>query len=319
MCGTLFLVCLAFDMNQYHMNEIGSDYKIEQIAARLLALLGTLDPIIVQRQSHSSRPYHKDLRRLYNDTSEFDLSNLWVLETHRMRLYEALPENIFHEPALGNVSSSTEELIEQIRKRREEAKDAHQFFAPFEQELSYLGVVMHFLENELGRVVSPEVVNVFSSYWPFLNEIDPVSAMIFLHILPFLHKVRGHYPWMEKYLALFTGAPVRIRQTIAAVAPTPDEDGFYTLGGQRLGEDMLLSGSFYDGETDLIIEIGPVRADRVNDYKPGAFFNGVLQEIYQFFIPLHQRYRQTVFSEEASRSFVLGKVAHTALGYSTYL
>ena len=306
-------------MNQYDVNEIGSDYKVEQIAARLLALLGSLDPIIVQRQNHSSRPYHKDLNRLYNDTSEFDLSELWVLETHRTRLYEALPENIFHDPALGNVSSSAEELIEQIRKRRDEAKDAHQFFAPFEQELSYLGVVTHFQENEWGRVVSPEVVNVFAGYWPFLKNTDPVSAMIFLHILPFLHKVRGHYRWMEKYLALFTGAPVRIHETIAAVVPTSNEDGFYTLGSRRLGEDMLLAGSFYDGETDLIIEIGPVRADRVHDYQPGAFFNGVLQEIYQFFIPLHQRYRQTVFSEEASRSFVLGAGAHTSLGYSTYL
>jgi len=303
------------------INEIESDYKVEQIAARLLDLQGTLDHILVNRQGHNSRPHHKDILRLYNDTSEFDLSTLWILETHRMKLYEALPENLFHEPSLGTISSTEEEIIEHIRKRREEAKSANQFFAPFEQELSYLGVVMHFLENELGQVVSPEVVNVFSNYWPFLKKIDTVSAMIFLHILPFLHKVRGNYHWMEKYLALLTGVPVHIKEAVYKTSPATQGQGnsYYILGQQRLGEDMLLAGNFYDGETDIIIEIGPIPASSIDNYKPEAKFNTVLQEIYNFFIPINKRYRQHVFSEEPSRSFILGEKNHNTLGYSSYL
>jgi hypothetical protein len=301
------------------INEIDSDYKVEQVAARLLEILGTLDHIMVNRQGNGARPHHKDILRLYNDISEFDLSTLWILETHRMRIYEALPENIFHDAALGAISSTEEEIIEQIRKRREEAKNANQFFAPFEQELSYLGVVMHFVENELGRVVSPEVVDIFSHYWPFLKRIDTVSAMIFLHILPFLHKVRGNYHWMEKYLALFTGASVHIKEAVFKTVPPTHTNSYYTLGMQYLGEDMLLAGSFYDGETDIIIEIGPVSANRINDYKPGAPFNIILQEIYNFFIPMNKRYRQHVFSEELNRSFTLGDGSHSTLGYSSYL
>ncbi|MDJ1493633.1 type VI secretion system baseplate subunit TssG [Cytophagaceae bacterium DM2B3-1] len=301
------------------INEISSDYKVEQIAAHLFELLGVLDPIIVQRKSSSSRPYNKDIARIYNDTSEFDLSTLWIFETHRMRIYDSLPENLFHEPTLGAVLSTEEEIIEQIRRRRDEAQAANQFFAPFEQELSYLTVVMHFIENKLGQVVAPPVIDIFAHYWPFLKEIDSVSAMIFLYILPFLHKVRGNYAWMEKYLSLFTGAPVQIREEQNKVIPVEEGQSYYVLGEQHLGEDMLLAGSFYDGEIDIVIEIGPVKADKVDEYKTGASFNAILQEIYRFFIPVTKRYRQYVFVEEENRGFVLGGSDYSTLGFSSYL
>lgn len=301
------------------INEISSDYKVEQIAAHLFELLGVLDSIIVQRKSSGSRPYNKDIARIYNDTSEFDLSTLWIFETHRMRIYDSLPENLFHEPTLGAVSSTEEEIIEQIRRRRDEAQAANQFFAPFEQELSYLTVVMHFIENKLGQVVAPPVIDIFAHYWPFLKEIDSVSAMIFLYILPFLHKVRGNYAWMEKYLSLFTGATVQIREEQNKVIPIEEGQSYYILGEQHLGEDMLLAGSFYDGEIDIIIEIGPVKADRVDEYKTGASFNAILQEIYRFFIPVNKRYRQYVFVEEGNRCFVLGGSDYSTLGFSSYL
>lgn len=306
-------------MSTYPVNDLYTDFRAEVIAAELLESSDGLSGILLERQPSLERPHSKDVRGLRLTASAYDGAARWCITTHREGLYEALPENIFHEPTLGSVHASEEEIILRIRKQRNEEAEARQFFAPFEQELSYLNVQMYALEKAVCRTHSDEIIGVFARLWPFLEKIDPQSARVFIHILPFLHRVKGDFSWTEAYLGLFTGVPVRISEYLRTLEPAED-DSLYALGGQALGESMLLHGPAQDGETDLEITIGPVPWSRMEDFLPGAAFGKILTELYQHFIPFHKSYRTVLLSPEEGRTFALGGAAdHAALGYSVYL
>lgn len=305
-------------MNEPSVNNLHTDFRVEVIAAEILGQSGDLGNIIIKRRQSVERPHTKDIRQIYNDYSAYDMSLLWLLDTCREGLYEAMPENLFHEPTLGNIHSTEEQILERIRRQRAEEVQARSFFAPFEQELTYLNVAMYALEKEICRTNSDAIIRVFSQLWPFLEEIDAYSARVFIHILPFLHRVKGDFRWMEAYIGLFTGLPVEINEYARELQPC-DRNECYVLGEQVLGEHMILHGPAYDGETDLEIVIGPVPVERMRDYLPGSSFNRILDELYQHFIPFNKNYHQSVFAAPESRIFVLDEQEHCALGYNSYL
>ncbi len=305
-------------MSTYPVNDLYTDFRAEVIAAELLDSADGLSGILLERQPSLERPHTKDIRDLRVTTSPYDGAPRWRIATHREGLYEALPENIFHEPTLGSVHASEEEIILRIRKQRKQEADARQFFAPFEQELSYLNVSMYALEKAVCRTHSDEIIGVFARLWPFLERLDPQSARVFIHILPFLHRVKGDFRWTEAYLELFTGVPVHISEYPRTLEPA-ENDSLYALDYQALGESMLLHGPVQDGETDLEITIGPVPWARMDDYLPGAAFGNILEELYQHFIPFHKSYRTVLLSPEEGRTFALETADHTTLGYSVYL
>jgi hypothetical protein len=305
-------------MNTPLVNSLYTDYKVEVIAAEILEKSNDLSSIVIKRMPGVERPHTKDLQQVYNDTSAYDFSEIWLLETCREGLYETLPQNLFHEPTLGTIHSTEQDILLQIQQQRREEENARNFFGPFEQELTYLNVRMYALEKSICRTDSDAVIQIFSRAWPFLNRIDPHSARVFIHILPFLHRVKGDFHWMEQYISLFTGLPVAISQYPRMLEPVANKE-YYTLGEQSLGETMLLHGNAYDGETDLQIRIGPVPAHLMINYLPGSAFNSILDELYQHFVPFNKSYRQVVFAEAEARDFILDDQVHSALGYNAFL
>ena len=306
-----------FFMNRTTVNNLTTDYRVEVIAAQLFEQSGNLGDIIINRSPALARPHTKDLTGITQEPG-WDNTLRWLLSTHRESLYEMLPENLFHEPTLGTMQSSEEEIIHRIRKHRVEEAQARSFFGPYEQEVQYLNILMYALETRICRTNSDDLIHIFEKAWPFLSVIDPHSARVFIHILPFLHQVKGDFRWTEKYIGLFTGLPVHITEygrTIEPEAPEP----YYTLGGQMLGNTMLLYGPAAGSTTDLNITIGPVPEGQMEQYLPGSAFNAILEELYQHFIPCNKAYRQQVIMAEPDRSFVLGHAEHSAVGYATFL
>lgn len=304
-------------MTELHVNTLFTDYRVEVIAAELFEKTGNLADVIINRDPSLARPHTKDIAAISLDSEGGQLPK-WLITTCREGLYEMLPENLFHEPTLGTVYSSEAEIIERIRKQREEERQARSFFGPFEQEINYLNVMMYALEKRICRTDSEELVHIFEKAWPFLSAIDPHSARVFIHILPFLHQVKGNFRWTEQYISLFTGVPVRIEEVERVIEPVAG-NRYYRLGEQVLGEGMLLYGPAPGNDTDLKILIGPVPADRMESYLPGSAFNAILEELYQHFIPCSKAYRQQVVMEEEDRGFVLGSERHAAVGYATFL
>lgn len=304
-------------MNQVPVNNLDTDYRVEVIAAQLFEQGGNLADIIINRQPALARPHTKDLTSLSQEPG-YDDSLKWLLSTHRESLYEMLPENLFHEPTLGTLQSSEEEIILRIRKHRAEEAQARAFFGPYEQEVQYLNILMYALEGRICRTDSDDLIRIFEKAWPFLSVIDPHSARVFIHILPFLHQVKGDFRWTEKYIGLFTGLPVQITEYPRTIAPEAP-DSYYTLGGQSLGEDMLLFGPAAGSDTDLNIIIGPVPEGQMEQYLPGSAFNAILEALYQHFIPCNKAYRQQVVMAVPDRRFMLGHAEHSAVGYATFL
>jgi len=317
--GTLLsLDLLCNPMASYPVNDFQTDFRAEVVGAELLELTNGLSGITIERLPALERPHSKDIRGLHVAPAAGDGGPHWRITTPREGLYESLPENIFHEPTLGSIHASEEEIIHRIRKHRKQEAEARQFFAPFEQEIAYLNVQMYALEKAVCRTHSDDIIAVFARLWPFLQTIDPQSARVFIHILPFLHRVKGDPRWTEAYLALFTGVPVRISEYPRALEPA--DDGLYALGGQALGEGFVLYGPAHDGEMDLEIAIGPVPWERTADFLPGAPLGKILDELFQHFLPFHQGHRTVLLSPEEGRTFALGSGAdHAALGYSVFL
>lgn len=300
------------------VNRIDTDYRAEVIAAILLEEANRpLDHLLLNRTPSIARPHTKDIASIRQEPG-YDGIKKWILESHREGLYEMLPEHLFHEPTLGSLQSAEEEILIRIRKQRTEEAKARTFFSPFEQEITYLNILMYVQELRICKTESDDLIHIFEAAWPFLRTIEPSAARMFIHILPFLHQVKGNFHWAEHYISLFASVPVTIRECAGMLPPLAD-DSAYTLGNQALGDTMLLYGPASTGELDLEICIGPVPAAQIERYLPGAPFNAVLEALYRHLIPFHKAYTQKIIPETTAQTFVLNDTSLNVVGYTAYL
>src|SRR4051812_4279734 len=113
---------------QHDIQELNLDLKAEVIAASLIQKGIQPDQIIIQPKGNSQRAYRKDVSAFYTLLSDYDNTEYLYIETHRDGFYDALPENIFHQPSRGRTEKNKYEVIDEIKKHRAEEKAARKFF-----------------------------------------------------------------------------------------------------------------------------------------------------------------------------------------------
>lgn len=308
-------------ISELKYNKLGTDFKIESVAANLLKYYNSNSSIFIRRIGINDRPYLKDIKNIYSTYYGLDNETI-IMETYRESIYDYLPEGLFHPPSLGTASKrGVESVVKEIRKQKEVEENARNFFQPFEQEFFYTEVSALLKETEFDIAdQSDTLIKIFKELWPLLEKVDLETAKVFFHILPFLHEVRGNKRWIERFMTAFLNVKVEIDFVPNTIDKHDDESGITSLGNSKLGITFIPNGKHMDGERNWQVTIGPIPYDQIHKYVAGTPFRELLQNIYDYLMPITVKIEEKFITEKKENSFVINTTENTnRLGYSTYI
>lgn len=301
-------------------NTLGTDFKVESVAANLLKYYNEDSNIFIKRIGVNDRPYLKDLQKVYYSNYGLDEETV-IMETYRESLYDYLPEGLFHPPTLGNYNKGVENVVKEIRRQKLVEENARNFFQPFELEIFHTEVLALLKESEYSVADKSDVLTkTLAELWPLIKELDRDIADIFIYILPFLHEFRGNIKWIESFLSAFLKLDVHISFVPNVVEPFEDKTDELVLGNTKLGISLIPNGRHKDGERNWKVNIGPIEDEDIYKFVPGHPFRELLLKMYDYIFPLTVKIFENFITEKNEKSFYLNESENTSrLNYSTFI
>lgn len=292
------------------------DYTAESIASALIKNGVSPEQIIFKSIGTSKRSHKKDvsiITKYHNDNSNEDL---FFLESHREGIYDTLPESIFHFFSEKKPIKNKGGIIEEIRRHREEEKQARFFFLPFEQEFFNIKRTLFSFEDEFEWLSNASnLIDIYKDYYPILNDLTVKKGYVFLRLIPLIHDLRDNFTKVEECLSMLLDFDVRIITSFKknnANSYTPPELGFSILG-----TNTIIGNSIEDGEPDLDIILTINNQSEINDY---LFFDRsrqLAEQLCDFFIGAQYEISISYAFESKSNNVSVDK--KSLLGYNVYL
>lgn len=293
-----------------------ADYTAEVIVSSIIKKGVSPEQIILKSKGTSKRSHKKDVSTIYTISNEETNSNLFFLESPREGIYDTLPESIFHSFSGSTSVRNKEEIKEEIKKHREEEKQARLFFLPFEQEFFTIKRTLFEFEDAFDWLSNaPGLIEMYKSYYPVLSDLSIEKGYLFLRLTPLIHELRDDFPKIESCLTMLLDTDVHISlsfQQNVIHAYTPAELGF-----ARLGINTIIGDVVEDGEPDLCIVLTPTIHPSLQDY---SFFNHTTQltkQLCDYFIGA--QYNISILYAHTENDAALSLNDTAVLGYNVCL
>lgn len=304
-------------------DRYNTDYKAEVIAAEMVENGAPIEQIILLMLGPLKRPFSKDVDTITDEVSDYDHKEYFMVKTPKEGIYDMLPEGLFHLPNSHKSAKTEKEIIDSIKKRREEERNARRFFLPFEAAISYLSIQMALYENVIDkRSDYDELIKIFSPHWKIFQYLDTRQANIFIHILPIIHDIRDEHRIIETIFELVFLLPVQItvRQELSLKR---NESIVSDLGNSRLGVDFTTGNDTYDsGDDEILINIGPMDNQQFQQFMPEGTGSKILELLCDYLLPVNiDIITQFDLKEEdkITRFFNEKNNLNCTLGINTYL
>lgn len=269
------------------------------------------------------RPFRKDVGDVTEEVSEYDRREYRILKTYKEGLYDMLPEGLFHHAESNKSAKTEEEIIEAIKVRRAEERDARRFFLPFEAAINHLRVQMALYENRLDKSSHyDDLLRIFSDYWGIFKYLDTRQANIFLHILPVIHAIRDEHPVIEAIFEMIFRLPVKVILR-SQLPQRPRQPIISRLEDTALGVNFTTGNMVYtSGEDEILVKFGPLKIEELQQFMPGGVNNKILEYLCDYFLPVHiDRVTEFELDDKYKVMRLADKVSdlNSDLGVSTYL
>jgi len=271
------------------LGSIEKDIKAEVIAAEMVEHGIPADLILLLDLGGSTRPFRKDVSKIEDELLEYDRQEYVVIKALREGLYDMLPEALFHLVAEHKSNKTEKEIIQAIRQRQKEERDARTFFLPFEAGINHQRILMALYENKLDkRTHYNDLVNIFSNHWTIFQYLDERQADVFLLLIPVIHDLRDDFSAIEKIMEMMFLLPVKI--TLRQQAPYQPFDPIISLMDESsvLGVNLTTGNAVYvSGEDEILISIGPMQNSMLKTFMQGGTNGIILELLCDYLLPAH--------------------------------
>lgn len=299
----------------FNLNNFDTDYKAAVLAAELVESGFDINRLFIWPSGSSRRNFSKDVLSVEWHATENGYKELLCIRSSREGLYDMLPEGLFHQPVPYTSTRSTEEIIDQIKRHKLEEKEARKFFLPLEAEINLFRILIELRENKIDKKnIYDDLIKIFHPGWEIFSLLDQQQSNIFLHMIPFLHGVKGDLEKLENLASLLLQMPV----TISTEPTGPQQAGLQSRTGEcLLGVDMICGDVFDEGDEALVINVGPVSAQMAMQLFPGERLEKIMRWLVAYFVPaeMEVRLQTNILPEE--RVLVLDRDA--VLGYTAFI
>ena len=308
------------------------DLRLEVVLAELLDYGYAFDDFLVQPVGLFARRYRRDIGAVREELFERSYRRVTrtVVETHREGLYDALPQQVFHQPGSSGpgTSAGVRAMVEDIRTQRQREKSTRQFFLPFEQEFFRLRVRIEQEERHYFTNLSARWYNeAMARFWGIGSANLPAAALTnLLYLLPLAHGIVGDLPRTQQCFESVLGQSVRLRlisplqYAIPSAMPNTDvaSSGSGRLGNLSLGQDLTLGGQYQETLPTLEITLQNLNIVELENYLNDAWPARALALLCEYFVAFETDVviRYDMAAEKAS--FRLGEGEDAAvLGFTT--
>lgn len=246
------------------------------------------EQVIILMLGPLKRPYSKDVDTIIDEVSDYDHKEYLVVKTPKEGVYDMLPEGLFHLPNSHRSAKTEKEIIDSIKKRREEERNARRFFLPFEATINHLSVQMALYENTIDkRSHYDELIKLFSPHWKIFQYFDTRQANIFIHILPIIHEIRDEHRIIQTIIELIFLWPVYI-MVRRQLSLKPNKFITSDLTDTRLGVNFTTGSNMYDdGDDKIVINIGPISSLQLQQFMPEGTGSKILELLCDYLLPVN--------------------------------
>lgn len=304
-------------LSPYFLDLLDVDFKAEILAASFASQQIAPERIIINPTGLYNRAYSKDIEDVSDWLLEGSTFIYNRIDTPREGLFDMLPQYLFFKPQESADLENADKILDDIRRDRDDERQARLFFLPFDAELNYLRTLSVHYDTSVDHLDSAAaIIDQFAEHWPILKTMSRVQAGTFLQILPWLHQLRSNLPWFSRFLQLFFGVPVHI-EAGRRLRESTQADDLPTLSTCRLGIDTVLGDRFDDGRNGVQIVIGPVPDAQIAAFLPHTKTLTLLHDLIDYFLPVSSEISVSVQTQpsfpDASQPVV------TYLGYNAFL
>ncbi|MET4075074.1 type VI secretion system baseplate subunit TssG [Hymenobacter sp. UYCo722] len=302
------------------------DLRLEVILAELLDHGHTLEEFLVRPLGLFARRYRRDLGEVYEEKFERARRQVvrTVLEVHREGLYDALPQQLFHQPGAASGTPGTASMIEEIRRQRQKERATRQFFLPLEQEFFRCRVRIEQEERRYLANVSAQWYNeTMARFWGIADACLPAGPLSsLLYLLPLAHGLVGDLPRTQRCFESVLGHPVSFRvvtplQFALPAAPKASMGGA-ALGDLALGVDLVLGGDYREVLPALEVSLLELSVSELEAYLNQEWPARALSLLLEYFVAFETDVTLVYGLAQSTPSFLLGEGAQSAvLGYTT--
>ena len=271
------------------------DLRLEVVLADLLAHGYAFDDFLVRPVSLFARRYRRDIGTVSQESFERSHRPVMrtVLEVHREGLYDALPQQVFHQP--GNDSSSfppgIRAMVEDSRVQRRKEKATRRFFLPFEQEFFRFRVRIEQEERRYFTSLSARWYNeALARFWNLTDAgLPPVPLTNLLYLLPLACNIVGNLARTQLCFESVLGQAVQLRviEPLRHALPSPGTSEPSTgvaLLNLELGRDLLLGGEYQETLPALEISILDLSVAELERYLAGEWPAKALALLCDYFV-----------------------------------
>ena len=313
-----------------HLRRQPLDLRLEVILAELLDCGYSFDDFLVQPVGLFARRYRRDLGTVRDE--EFERAHRpvvrTVLEVHREGLYDALPQQVFHQP--GNAADAqpgVRGMVEDIRTQRRKEQDTRRFFLPFEQEFFRFRVRIEQEERRYFTNLSARWYNeTMARFWGIADAGLPAGPFTnLLYLLPLAHSVVGDLLRTRLCFESVLGHSVLLRvvaplhhalPTARIGSPVPTVG--VTLGNLALGRDLVLGGDYQETLPALEISLLGLSVAQLEAYLGDEWPAEALALLCEYFVAFETDVVLRYEMATAEPAFVLGEGEEApVLGFTT--
>lgn len=311
---------LDLEARNKQANSLETDFRSEVVAANLIEQGYDPERIMLIREGDAKRGYAKDIEKTLLEYSQYDLKDYLMIKTNRECIYDILPEGIFHQTKNRRYNKDKEDIIDEIKLQRQEEFFARRFFQPFEIELDKFLIDSYLFEAKYDkRITHSNFTRIFHYYWPVLEVLEREQAVLLLHTIPLLHRIRNSFAEIEEAMSLILDAGVEITKIKLQKQAETDEQQT-NLNERRLGVDFVLGRTFDDGVLDLKVTIGPISANRMEFYLKNPSGIKILNMLFEIFLPGNLFFIHEFKLKPEDADFTLScENKNTFLGINTFL
>lgn len=297
-----------------------ADIKAEVVVGELHDNNFSQNEILTHHVGSFLRPVRKDIQEVsYPENVLPDEAEEIVLELSRDGLYDALPEGLFHQPSLRSRAAKKGDVMEELKKHRQEEGFARKFFAPFENEFFNLQVLLEKREKSAIQGFTTNANRkLLQQIWRVMHTLTSKQINLLMHYLPLAHHLRGDIEKLEKVMQSVLGVSVLLQYTQRTHVINFEND--QRLNQMTLGLDSVLGNTFVLSIPHLEIHIGPLSAKDFHSFLPLGEGHQLLKLLQDFFFPSHVHTDLKLTMQRSENKFSINEKSNISyLGYNTYI
>ncbi|WP_373518497.1 hypothetical protein [Pricia sp.] len=283
---------------QQQVFDLDFDLKAETFTAHLLEDGVALD---INLSDYFKRRFSKDITRIGEDSENGER-----LEVHlsRRSFYNIFPERFFHTSYRSTPFVDT--MVADFKNRKLEEEQARKFFKPLEAEFFLHRVAIESDEDKTFQALgSANLVDFLTDLWNIDADIPEKMAAKILKTMPFMYKIAGNLPLLQRILENIIEERVSIAQGFVSIDYQMDEAPW------QLGVNLATAAqpmTFLPKYTFTIVDIE--RPEAIEDYLPNGKIISVVQFFLEHTLPYECDFEIDFTMAEPKTKFVLSETVY---------